>query len=153
MILLQIQHENNFLPTSKHRQAKFHRFLGIFFVRLLYLSHKFRLPKMARNETPSWLRSQNSEEPRIFWVTGANQNARKLLFTDLVNTKDIWFHSPNQLRPDLNTTSLNCRILLFRLGRQKGSVPVCAWFRLVATLMIQQQSNVKFGSDFHIIQH
>jgi len=33
------------------------------------------------------LRSQNSEYPRIFRVTGANQNARKLLSTDLVNTK------------------------------------------------------------------
>ena len=32
------------------------------------------------------LRSQNSEYPRIFRVTGANQNARKLLSTDLVNT-------------------------------------------------------------------
>ena len=28
------------------------------------------------------LRSQNSEYPRIFRVTGANQNARKLLSTD-----------------------------------------------------------------------
>ena len=28
-ILLQIQHENNFLPTSKHRQAKVCRFRGI----------------------------------------------------------------------------------------------------------------------------
>ena len=34
------------------------------------------------------LRSQNSEYPRIFRVTGANQNARKLLSTDLVNTND-----------------------------------------------------------------
>ena len=31
-------------------------------------------------------RWQNSEYPRIFRVTGANQNARKLLSTDLVNT-------------------------------------------------------------------
>ena len=31
------------------------------------------------------LRSQNSEYPRIFRVTGANQNAQKLLSTDLVN--------------------------------------------------------------------
>ena len=29
MILLQIQQENNFLPTSKHPQAKVRRFLGI----------------------------------------------------------------------------------------------------------------------------
>ena len=41
---------------------------------------------MSRNGTPSWLRSQNSEQPRIFGVTGANQIAQKLLFTDLVNT-------------------------------------------------------------------
>ena len=32
------------------------------------------------------LRSQNSEYPRIFQVMGANQNARKLLSNDLVNT-------------------------------------------------------------------
>ena len=32
------------------------------------------------------LRSQNSEYPRVFRVTGANQNARKLLSTDVVNT-------------------------------------------------------------------
>ena len=32
------------------------------------------------------LRSQNSEYPRIFQVTGANQNVQKLLSTDLVNT-------------------------------------------------------------------
>ena len=33
------------------------------------------------------LRLQNSEYPWIFQVSGANQNARKLLSTDLVNTK------------------------------------------------------------------
>ena len=33
------------------------------------------------------LRSQNSEYPWIFRVTGANHNARKLLSTDLINTK------------------------------------------------------------------
>ena len=31
------------------------------------------------------LRSQNSEYPRIFRVTGANQNVWKLLSTDLLN--------------------------------------------------------------------
>ena len=38
------------------------------------------------------LRSQNSEHPRIFQVTGANQNARTLLSTDLVNTKILYCH-------------------------------------------------------------
>ena len=33
---------------------------------------------------------QNSEYPRIFQVTGANQNARKLLSTDLVNTNNYY---------------------------------------------------------------
>ena len=32
--------------------------------------------------------SQNNEYPRIFQVTGANQKARKLLSTDLANTKE-----------------------------------------------------------------
>ena len=36
------------------------------------------------------LGSQNSEYSRIFRVTGANQNARKLLSTDLVNTKCVY---------------------------------------------------------------
>ena len=36
------------------------------------------------------LRSQNSEYPQIFQVTEANQNARKLLSTDLVNTKQYY---------------------------------------------------------------
>ena len=36
------------------------------------------------------LRSQNSEYPRIFQVTGANQNVQKLPSTDLVNTNEIY---------------------------------------------------------------
>ena len=35
-----------------------------------------------------FLSVRKSEYPRIFQVTGANQNARKLLSTDLVNTND-----------------------------------------------------------------
>ena len=42
--------------------------------------------KLARNDVPFFSPRQNSEYPRIFQVTGANQNARKLLYTDLVNT-------------------------------------------------------------------
>ena len=37
------------------------------------------------------LRSQNRGYPRIFRVTGANQNAQKLLPTDLVNTNNNYF--------------------------------------------------------------
>ena len=40
-------------------------------------------------------RSQNSEYPRIFRFTGANQNARKLLSTDLVNTNTVYLTSNN----------------------------------------------------------
>ena len=36
------------------------------------------------------LRSQNSEYPRMFQIKGANQNGRKLLSTDLVNTNLKW---------------------------------------------------------------
>ena len=50
-------------------------------VQLLHLPQKFYL-----SIQPFWIPSQNSEYPRIFRVTGANQNAQKLLSTDLVNT-------------------------------------------------------------------
>ena len=43
------------------------------------------------------LLSQNSENPRIFQLTGANQNGRKLLSTDLVNTKRMYSWSIRRL--------------------------------------------------------
>ena len=49
--------------------------------------HNFFLWNFRETTRHFSLRSQNSEYPRIFQVTGANQNARKLLSTDLVNTK------------------------------------------------------------------
>ena len=45
------------------------------------------------------LHSQNSEHPRIFQVTGANQNAWKLLSTDLV--KLLSLDSPYSMDSDL----------------------------------------------------
>ena len=69
-----------FLPTSKHRQAKLCLFLGICW----YNGFIYRWNLI-------WIPSQISEYPRIFRVTGANQNARKLLFTDLANTKTFDF--------------------------------------------------------------
>ena len=51
-----------------------------------FLFWNFR--KMTRHFS---LRSQNSEYPRIFGVTGADQNAWKLLSTDLVNTKSNYY--------------------------------------------------------------
>ena len=73
------------IPTSRHRQAKVRRFLGICLYDYFIYRTNFVFRK-SRNETPSWLRSQNSEKLKIFRVTGANQSAQKLLFTDLVNT-------------------------------------------------------------------
>ena len=58
---------------------------------LLHLPLKFHLSELSQNEKPFSIRFQNSENPRIFRVTGANQNARKLLFTDLANTKTFDF--------------------------------------------------------------
>ena len=42
------------------------------------------------------LRSQNSEYPRIFRVTGANQSAQILLSTDLVNT-NVYFPTTSRI--------------------------------------------------------
>ena len=48
-ILLQIQHENNFLPTSKHWQAKVCHILGIclyfFIYRLNFVNQKINVSK------------------------------------------------------------------------------------------------------------
>ena len=49
---------------------------------LLHLPLKFHLTKLSGNEKPFWIPSQKSEFPRIFRVTGANQNTRKSLSTD-----------------------------------------------------------------------
>ena len=60
-ILLQIQHENNFLPTYKHRQAKVSRFLGICLYDCFIYGSNFVFRKCLSFETPSWLRSQNGK--------------------------------------------------------------------------------------------
>ena len=56
------------------------RFLNFFFYNFRETTRHFSLG------------SQNSEYPRIFRVTGANQNARKLLSTDLVNTNIFYMN-------------------------------------------------------------
>ena len=55
------------------------RFFNFFFWNFRETTHHFSL------------RPQNSEYPRIFLVTGANQNVRKLLSADLVNTNNNYF--------------------------------------------------------------
>ena len=75
-----------FLQTSKRRQAKFCPSFWYLLEQLLHFPLKFHLSKLSRNERPFWIPSQNSEYPRIFWDTEANQNARKSPSTDLVNT-------------------------------------------------------------------
>ena len=67
------------------------------------------------------LRSQNSEFPRIFQVTGANQKARKLLSNDLVNTKNnvlfiIW--SATLQSPDKSKGWAPTRLLRWNLGHR-----------------------------------
>ena len=82
-ILLQIHHENNFYLPVNTDKPKFVTFL------VTALSHKFCCPKMSQNEMASCIGSGRKigEQPRIFQVMGANQNAQKLLFTYLLNTK------------------------------------------------------------------
>ena len=90
MILLQIQEEIFFLyqpvNTDKPNFVSFLVFVGT----AASFTAKIHLSKLSRNEKPLWIPSQNSEYPRIFWVTGAIQNARKLLSTDLVSTNS-WY--------------------------------------------------------------
>ena len=66
-----VQQESNFLPTSKHRQPYVRRFFGICLYDCFIYSSNFVFRKISPNETSSWRRSQNSEWPKIFRVTGA----------------------------------------------------------------------------------
>ena len=85
-ILLQIQHENNFLPTSKHLQAKVRRFLGICLYDCFIYGSNFVFRKCleTRCHLGSGRKTVNSHGYCELWEP---IGARKLLFTDLVNTK------------------------------------------------------------------
>ena len=83
------------VPTGKHRQAKVPLFLGIG-SQMLHLSLKFRLKCLEKRC------HLGSGQPKIFRVTRANQNARKVPFTDLVNTKIGYYMTPIQLLPHTN---------------------------------------------------
>ena len=84
------------------------------------------------------LRSQNSEYPRMFQVTGANQNALKLLSTDLVNTNNHYCHHHeycySQKAIIHSTTSLHKHFhsfsLLFFKGEREGQ-RCCPFFNTV----------------------
>ena len=125
LILLQIQHENNFVPTSEHRQAKVRRFLGI----CLYDCFIYRTNFVFLNETPSCLRSCR--------VTRANQNARKLPFTDLVNTNWYTAISRKVVRKNVHMTDPKCN-----MGYDQYTVPDTVAVKPVAFSF----SNRKFSS-------
>ena len=60
-ILLQVQHENNFLPIPVDTdEAKLVAFL-VFVCTTASFIAQISCSEMSRSETPSWLRSQNSE--------------------------------------------------------------------------------------------
>ena len=85
MILLQIQWEIFFLPTSQHWQATFCLFLGICWCSCIIYRQNLSSETVTEREAilnpvpKQWISAE-------FRVTEANQNARKLLSTDLVNT-------------------------------------------------------------------
>ena len=81
---------NYFLPTSKHWPAKVRHFLGICLCDcFIYLSNfVFRKCLETRRHLYSGRKTVNSQ--MIFRVTAGDQNARKLLFTDLVNTNLLY---------------------------------------------------------------
>ena len=60
-ILLQVQHENNFLPIPVDTdEAKLVAFLVFVCTTASFIAQISR-SEMSRSEAPSWLRSQNSE--------------------------------------------------------------------------------------------
>ena len=73
-ILLQIQNENFFQPTSKHRQAKVSHFLGICLYNYFTYRSNFMFQKCleARRHLGSGRKAVNYQGN--FRVTGANHN-------------------------------------------------------------------------------
>jgi len=55
-ILLQIQHDNNVLPTCYHWQVKVHHFLGICLYECFIYRSNFFFLKMSQSDMPSRLR-------------------------------------------------------------------------------------------------
>ena len=90
MSLLQIQGENFFYQTLTPNKPNFVYFL-VFVGTAASFTTKISSFETIANEKPFWISYQNSEYPRIFGVTGANQNVQKLLSTDLGNTNIGYF--------------------------------------------------------------
>ena len=90
MSLLQIQGENFFYQTLTPNKPNFVYFL-VFVGTAASFTTKISSFETIANEKPFWISYQNSEYPRIFGVTGANQNVQKLLSTDLGNTNMGYF--------------------------------------------------------------
>ena len=90
MSLLQIQWENFFYQTLTPNKPNFVFFL-VFVSTAASFTAKISSFETVANEKPFWIPYQNSEYPRIFGVTEANQNVQKLLSTDLVNTNMGYF--------------------------------------------------------------
>ena len=83
--LWQIQHENNFLDNTD--KPKFVAFLVFVCTTALFSAQisSFRKCLKRKRHLGSCRKTMNSKG--YSELRGANQNARKLLFSDLVNTK------------------------------------------------------------------
>lgn len=78
---LQIQQENNFhLPVNTDKLE--------FVAFLVFVSFIAQISSSENSSKRDAMLASVAIQPRIFLVTVANQNARKLVFTDLVNTNE-----------------------------------------------------------------
>ena len=87
-VLTQIQSEFFFYRPVNTNKSNFVSFLVFVGAAASFTAKILFFETVAKREAIFMILSQNSECPRIFKVTGANQNAGKLLTTDLVNTKE-----------------------------------------------------------------
>ena len=114
-----------FFPPTETPTSQILSLSWYLLVQLLHLPLKFHLSKLSRNEKPFWIPSQNSEYPRIFRVTGANQNARKLLSTDLVITnRDYNTEDKTAIGDKIVDTLYSNRVTTQRTKESTASSPV-----------------------------
>ena len=84
--------------------------------------------------------SQNSEYPRIFRVTGANQNTRKLQSTDLANTNNNYYFALKLVTCEHKLSvqlSLQAKLLLFSAACRRGLYVITMENDPLASLMCQ----------------
>ena len=149
-ILLQIQHENNFLPTSEHWQAKL-KFV-VFLVLILFFTTGSCIAQMSSSKKYVSKQDAILDPFAKQWITTdilsyGNQSKRAkivLYFTDLVNTNDYCVDWGSCYLISLGDNNLQSILFWFRCWRLQvfffstGIMCIMAWWSVSCSLCLHK---------------